>query len=162
MINPLRKTTNILNRSGLKQISTSAMSYSVVEKAPSPEKFCELRKRAGLSPKSIEAATAALPNTVYGVSIINDEDNSIVGMGRLVGDKHLFLTVVDIAVFPEHQKKGLGRKIMESLMNYVKNNVTKDCYVSLGADGDAKFLYQKFGFQSTLPKTLGMAYKHPQ
>lgn len=141
---------------------TKRMSYSVVEGVPTPEKFCELRKRAGLSPKSIQAATAALPHTVFGVYIVDQQGNSIVGMGRLVGDHYLNLTVVDIAVLPEHQKRGLGRKIMESLMNYVHAHVTKDCYVSLGADGDAKFLYEKFGFVPTMPKTMGMYYKYPQ
>ncbi|KAI9478882.1 MAG: acyl-CoA N-acyltransferase [Benjaminiella poitrasii] len=137
------------------------MTYSVIEKAPTPEIFCELRKRSGLSPKSVEAAKQALPHTVYGVSIINDEDQSVVGMGRLVGDKHLFLTIVDIAVFPEHQKKGLGKLIMTHLMNYAKHNVTRDCYISLMADGKAQFLYEQFGFVSTLPKSLGMCYQHP-
>ncbi|CAO3612084.1 unnamed protein product [Mucor hiemalis] len=138
------------------------MTYSVVHSVPSPEKFCELRKRSGLSPKSLESVIKALPNTLYGVSIIDNTDGSVVGMGRIVGDKYLALTIVDVVVFPEHQKKGLGKLIMEALCTYIENNTTKDCYVSLMAVGDAKFLYEKYGFVTGLPNSLGMRYQHGQ
>ncbi|KAI7868659.1 GCN5-related N-acetyltransferase [Mucor mucedo] len=139
-----------------------SIEYSIVESVPPAEKFCELRKRAGLSPKSVEVAKRALPHTVYGVSVVNNQDNSIVGMGRIVGDRYLALTIVDVAVFPEHQKKGLGKLIMETLMTYIKANVTRDCYITLMADGDAKFLYEKYGFITGLPISLGMYYSHPK
>jgi GNAT superfamily N-acetyltransferase len=135
--------------------------YSVVYKTPSPERFCELRKLSGLSPKTVETATLALPNTLFGVSIIDNTDGSIIGMGRIVGDGHLVLTIVDVAVLPEHQKKGLGKLIMKCLSDYIEANVKRDCYITLMADGDAKLLYQQYGFVSSLPKTLGMHYAHP-
>ncbi|KAG2232286.1 hypothetical protein INT48_009307 [Thamnidium elegans] len=136
--------------------------YSIIESVPTPEKFCELRQKAGLSPKNVEVARKALPNTVFGVSVIDNKDQSVVGMGRIVGDKYLALTIVDVAVFPEHQKKGLGKLIMETLMNYLKAYVTRDCYITLMADGDAKFLYEKYGFITGLPISLGMYYAHPK
>lgn len=136
------------------------MTYSVRHSVPSPEKFCELRKRSGLTPKSLEVATKALPNTLYGVSIIDDTDGSVVGMGRIAGDRHLALCIVDVAVFPEHQKKGLGKLIMGALQTWIKENTTKDCYITLMADGDAKYLYEKYGFVTGLPLSLGMYYDH--
>ncbi|KAL9551391.1 hypothetical protein PS6_005034 [Mucor atramentarius] len=125
---------------------------------PSAKVHCDIRRRAGLTPKSIEVAEKALPLSVYGVSIILDEDQSVVGMGRLIGDGHLFLQVVDIGVLPEHQKKGLGKLIMKALINWIDKNTTRDCYVSLLADGDAHLLYEKFGFVSSMPKSQGMYY----
>lgn len=135
------------------------MVYTILDVPPSPEVYCDLRKRAGLSPKSLETAKKAMPLTVYGCCIMDTATQTIVGMGRLVGDNAAFLTIVDIAVLPEHQKKGLGKMIMEALMDYVKRSVSDDCYVSLIADGDASFLYEKFGFVSTLPKSQSMFYK---
>jgi GNAT superfamily N-acetyltransferase len=136
------------------------MSYSIIASVPSPEVFCMLRKESGLSPRSVESATKALPNTVYAVTIQNDLDNTPVGMGRLVGDGSLCLTVSDVCVLPGHQKKGLGRLIMASLMDYIKKNTTRDCYINLMADGDARYLYEKYGFVSGLPESLGMYYRH--
>ncbi|KAF1804300.1 acyl-CoA N-acyltransferase [Mucor lusitanicus] len=134
------------------------MGYTVLEEPPSAKVHCDIRKRAGLTPKSIEVAEKALPLTLYGVSIIHDEDQSVVGMGRLIGDGHLFLQVVDIGVLPEHQKKGLGKLIMKALVDWIDKNTTRDCYVSLLADGDAHLLYQKFGFVPSMPKSQGMIY----
>ncbi|KAL0141082.1 acyl-CoA N-acyltransferase [Mucor lusitanicus] len=138
------------------------MGYTLLEQTASPKVHCELRKRAGLTPKSVEVAEKALPDTIYGVSIINDEDQSVVGMGRLIGDGHLFLQVVDIAVLPEHQKKGLGKLIMKALMNWIDKNTTCDCYVSLFAVQKACLLYESFGFVHSMPRSKGMVYARPQ
>lgn len=129
-----------------------------MEQSPSAEVLCDIRKRSGLTPKSIEVVEKGLPLTTFGVSIINDEDQSVVGMGRLVGDGHMFLQVVDIGVLPEHQKKGLGKLIVKTLVDWIEKNTTRDCYVSLLADGDAHLLYQKFGFVASMPASHGMYY----
>ncbi|KAL9541942.1 hypothetical protein MBANPS3_008857 [Mucor bainieri] len=135
------------------------MGYTLLEQTASPKVHCDIRRRTGLTPKSVEAAEKALPHTIYGVSIINDEDQSVIGMGRLVGDGHLFLQVVDIGVLPEHQKKGLGRRIMEALMDWIDKNTTRDCHVNLLAVGDAHLLYQKFGFIPS--KQLSVIRQYP-
>ncbi|KAG1074761.1 hypothetical protein G6F42_025680 [Rhizopus arrhizus] len=69
-------------------------------------------------------------------------------MGRIIGDGYLFLQIVDVAVLPEHQKKGLGKIIMRALVDWIDKNTTKDCYVSLFAVGKAYLLYESFGFVS--------------
>jgi len=80
----------------------------------------------------------------------------MIGLGRVIGDGGAFVTIVDIVVVPSHQKKGLGKCIMDDLMKWIKNNVPKDAFVSLFADGDAAFLYQKYGFKTTAPWSVGM------
>lgn len=77
-------------------------------------------------------------------------------MGRVVGDG-LFYQVVDIAVDPEHQKKGVGKAIMARLMAELEQRATAEVYVSLIADGEAKHLYAQFGFTPTAPASIGMA-----
>lgn len=134
------------------------MEYIIVNEVPSANIYCELRKKSGLSEKSIESVKLSLPNTIYGVSIMKDK--TTVGMGRIIGDGYCFLQIVDIAVLPEHQKKGLGKLIMNYLMEFIKKNTNNDCYISLIADGSAKYLYEKFGFMTTYPKSIGMYYKH--
>ena len=63
-----------------------------------------------MSPKTIEAARKGLPNTLYGVSLRHDDE--VIGMGRIIGDGGCFYTVVDIAVAPPFQGRGLGKRIM--------------------------------------------------
>lgn len=121
---------------------------------PSVAEYRELRVLAGLSPKSLAAATAGLPNTVFGVSIRDGE--RLLAMGRLIGDRGCFLQVVDIAVLPQWQGRGLGKAVMQQLDQWLHANAV-GAYVSLIADGQAHALYAQFGFVETAPRSVGMA-----
>ncbi len=115
-----------------------------------------MRIQAGLSSKSEEAATIGLPNSLFAVAI-RDDQNNLLAMGRLVGDGGCFVQVCDIAVRPDHQGRGLGRRIMQELMDYADQNLPAGAFVNLFADGTANKLYKKFGFGETAPKSIGMA-----
>ena len=118
--------------------------YQVHIGTPSIEDYRRLREIAGLSPKSKEAAEKGLPNTLYATTI-RYQAGETVAMGRVIGDNGCFYQIVDIAVDPSHQGKGLGKII--------------GAYVSLIADGPAKYLYAKFGFEPVTPESIGMAFR---
>jgi ribosomal protein S18 acetylase RimI-like enzyme len=132
-------------------------AYSTIARTPSVEEYLHLRTVAGLSPFSAEAATHGLKGTVFAVVIVHAD--KAVGMGRLIGDGGCFFQVVDIAVDPEHQGRGLGKAIMDAIMQHVNAKLPDSAYVSLIADVPANKLYEKFGFQETAPRSLGMAYR---
>lgn len=90
--------------------------YTVVESVPSAEDFCRLRSISGLSARPLEAARVGLPRSCYGVQIL--WQGVPVGMGRIVGDGALNFEIVDIAVDPAHQGRGLGRIIMENIIGW--------------------------------------------
>lgn len=126
--------------------------YQTLEQVASVDDFIRLREISGLSPRSREAAKIGLPNSLYGVHItFNDE---VVGMGRIVGDGALNFEVVDVAVDPAHQGKGLGRMIMQNIMDYLDKTAQKNAYITLMADVPA--LYEKFGFKLSSPHSEGM------
>lgn len=133
------------------------LKYKIINFSPLVEDYCNLRIKAGLSPKSVNAAKIAMKNTWYGIHL--KDKNKTIGMGRIVGDGGCHFQIVDIAVLPEYQGEGLGKVIMESLMDYYTKNALKTSYLSLIADGDAKYLYEKFGFKPTAPKSIGMYYQ---
>ena len=130
-----------------------AVEYTLMHTVPSAEDFCRLRKISGLSPRPLDAAKAGLPRSCYGVHIL--WQGTPVGMGRIVGDGALNFDIVDIAVDPDHQGKGLGRQIMEALIAWLDANAFKGAYVTLVAD--VPELYAKFGFESVRPESEGMA-----
>ncbi|ASV83678.1 acetyltransferase family protein [Ochrobactrum quorumnocens] len=132
-------------------------AYSTFARTPSVEEYLHLRAVAGLSPFSKEAAIQGLKGTAFAVVIVH-EDKAI-GMGRLIGDGGCFFQVVDIAVDPQHQGRGLGKAIMDAIMQHVNAELPDSAYVSLIADVPANKLYEKFGFQETAPRSLGMAYR---
>lgn len=131
--------------------------YTVKHSVPDVQTYRRLREGAGLSPKTLAAAERGLPNTLFGVQVFFDGEP--VGMGRVVGDGGAFYQVVDIAVLPEHQGRGLGRKIMEAIAGYIEREVPESGYVSLLADGQACRLYQQFGFVPTAPASVGMTFR---
>ena len=128
----------------------------LVEQFPDVADYCRLRIATGLSPRTPEAAARGLPNTLYGVSLIRD--GAVVGMGRIIGDGGCFYTVVDIAVLPEVQKQGLGKRIMVALDAWLRANAPESACVSLVADGDAKHLYARYGFVESAPFAVNMEY----
>lgn len=125
-------------------------------RTPTPDEYLTLRAAAGLSPFSRAAAELALPNTIFAVVI--EEAGRAIGMGRLIGDGGCFFQIVDIAVDPAFQGRGLGKRIMAGLMAHVAT-LPKGAYVSLIADTPADRLYAQFGFVATAPRSLGMAYR---
>lgn len=129
--------------------------YVLVHEAPSIDDYLRLRAVSGLSPKTREGAAAGLPNTWYGVHVLFE--GRPVAMGRVIGDGGTAFQIVDMAVEPEHQGKGLGKAIMTALVERLQSHAPSGAYVSLVADGEAKHLYAKYGFEPVTPKSIGMA-----
>ena len=129
--------------------------YQVKEEIPTVDNYINIRLAAGLSRKSKEAAKIALPNSLYSI-IIYDEDEPV-GIGRIIGDGGCFFEITDMAVLPNHQGKGVGRLIMETLTAWLHKNAPQTAYISLIADHGTPEFYSKFGFTKTeLPKSCGM------
>lgn len=129
--------------------------YQIVPETPGIEDYLHLRIAAGLSAKTREQAEKGLPNTWFGVSVLMSGE--VVGMGRIIGDGGTAFQIVDIALEPAHHGKGLGKAIMAALMERLKTDAPAGAYVSLIADGDAKHLYAKYGFEPVMPASIGMA-----
>ena len=128
----------------------------LVERFPGVADYMRLRALTGLSPKSEAASRRGLANTSYGVSLQRRDE--VVGMGRIVGDEGCFYFVVDIAVVPELQGRGLGKRIMDALDAWLRANAPPTAHVSLFADGEAKRLYAKYGFAQS-DHSVGMFYR---
>jgi GNAT superfamily N-acetyltransferase len=128
--------------------------YQLIERIPTIEEYRDLRARNGLSAKTMEAAARGLPNTIYAV-VLEDAGRTI-GMGRVIGDGGTAFQVTDIAVLGEYRGKGLGKRIVKALVDWLEANAPKSAYVSLIADGPAKDLYAQYGFRETAPESVGM------
>ncbi|KAH7073342.1 hypothetical protein FB567DRAFT_197812 [Paraphoma chrysanthemicola] len=138
--------------------------YVILEALPTPQVYHDLRKLAGLTPPPMESVPKALANSfvcflAYERRHMTDEKTpasgqTAVAMGRLLGDCSLFLQLCDIAVHPEHQRKGLGKRIMQALVDYVDEHAP-NAYVSLVAEPQAQQLYPLFGFRDVQP-SVGM------
>lgn len=137
------------------EASSEISAYTLVVGIPTIQTYRTLRSVSGLSEKTFEAAQRGLPNTIHAVTVACNGE--AVGMGRIIGDGGCFYQITDIAVHPDHQGRGLGKKIMQALVEHLRETAPETAYVSLIADGPAKHLYEKFGFKATAPASIGMA-----
>ena len=128
------------------------MTYEFLKVVPRVEDYVSLRREAGLGFKSVDAATKGLPNSLFSITVVHEGET--IGMGRVIGDGGCFFEVVDIAVVPEHRGKGLGRRIMQEIMNFIERNALPGAYVSLITNTPE--FYQQFGFERTSPPDEGM------
>ena len=131
--------------------------YRLVMAAPPVADYLRLRQEAGLSPKTEEQATAALPGSWAACHVVEETGGEVVGMGRLLGDGGWYFHVVDMAVLPEHQRRGLGDAVLTALLNRVREVAPPGAYVNLLADPPGRPLYKRHGFSETAPGSVGMA-----
>jgi GNAT superfamily N-acetyltransferase len=84
-------------------------------------------------------------------------------MGRIIGDGGWYFHIADMAVHPDHQKKGLGDAILKALLQRIAHNAPKDGepYITLFADEAGRRLYYKNGFVDAAPGQLGMVLSPP-
>jgi len=59
-------------------------------------------------------------------------------------------------VKPALQGRGLGKRIMQSLMDELRQRAPAGAVVTLLADGEAHRLYRQFGFLPSAPASQGM------
>lgn len=133
----------------------SAGDYGLHVGLPGVADYLRLREASGLTPRSVSAARAGLPKSLFAAYVRHQ--TATVGMGRIVGDGALFMHIVDVAVLPEHQGRGIGKAIMTALLEHIQTSAPAEVYVSLMANGEAHRLYEKFGFSPVLPDARGMA-----
>ena len=131
--------------------------YKIIEKQIPIKIYQNLRIDCGLSNKTNQASEIGLKNSIH--SIMIEFENIIIGMGRIIGDGGCFCQIVDICILPKYQGQGIGKVIMNNLTDFINCNLPESCYVSLIADGNASYLYEKFGFRNTMPESKGMYLK---
>jgi ribosomal protein S18 acetylase RimI-like enzyme len=131
--------------------------YRLVDGPPAVIDYLALRQRSGLSPRRDDQAAVAVRGSWAAVHIRHDGSGSTVGMGRVIGDGGWYFHIVDVAVLPEHQRRGLGDAILTALLNAIRTHAPAGAYVNLLADAPGRRLYQRHGFRDTGPRSVGMA-----
>lgn len=121
----------------------------------SAKDFNYLTDKVHWGTRNVEVVEEALNNTLYSVSVYDDD--KIIGYGRIIGDKTIFLYIQDIMVIPEYQGKKIGTQIMNILLDKVSEYKLQnaDIRTYLGASKGKEEFYKRFGFQSRTAADLG-------
>ena len=111
----------------------------------SPKEYLGLRQAVGWSVFPLEQAEAGLQNSH--VICFRDKEKAV-ALGRVIWDHGYSVLISDVIVAPEYQGQGLGRKLMEEIMSYIRS-LLKPGYrimISLMAAENKQGFYKKFGF----------------
>ncbi|WP_129788651.1 GNAT family N-acetyltransferase [Promicromonospora panici] len=144
--------------------------YRLVDEPPSLDEYLDLRRSSGLSPKTPEQGAPALTGSWYFCHVRTGGDAAAdperadagraVAMGRIISDGGWYFHIADIATRPEFQRQGLGRTVMNRLLDEIRAKAPADPYVTLIADPPGRRLYESLGFTDVAP-SLGMRIRLP-
>ena len=111
------------------------------------EEFLKLRKSVNWKDVNLAELKIALDNSMYVVGVY--ENDTLVAMGRIVGDKVFKGMFTDIIVKPEYQNKGYGEIVVTELLKLAQENMqTGDlmCIEAAPTKGNISF-YVKCGMK---------------
>ena len=128
---------------------------SIKENVNSIEEFNYLYDAVGWGSYDEIVSEKALANTMYSVSVYDDD--KIIGYGRIIGDGICFLYIHDVMVIPKYQNKKKGSPIMNKLLEKVNQIKIENPYVRvyLGASKGKEKFYERFGFITREDANLG-------
>jgi len=136
-------------------------NYTLHEGYPEIPDYLHLRAASGLTPKLAAQAAAVKSGSWYGCYVTYDDNetgrSTPVAMGRIIGDGGWYFHIADMAVLPQHQRKGLGDVVLKKLLARIRSEAPEgNPYVNLLADAPGLKLYAKNGFVDAAPKETGM------
>lgn len=131
------------------------MQITYKEHTPTPEEFNNLTEAVDWGTRENKIIEEALKNTLYSLCVY--DENKLIGYGRIIGDKTIFLYIQDIMVIPEYQGKKIGTGIMNKLIEKINEykKVNPEIRTYLGASKGKESFYEKFGFISRPNEELG-------
>lgn len=111
------------------------------------EEYNHLRETVDWRPISLEQAKRGLQNTTF--LVVVREEGKAIAMGRALFDYGYTAYIGDVIVKPEYQGKGIGKNIVEKLINYVMNAAEAEDRIMfiLGAAKGKEGFYEKIGFE---------------
>ena len=101
-----------------------------------------------------EQIELALTHSIYVVSVY--DRGKVAAMARMIGDMGLCYYIKDVVVHPDYQKKGIGRGLINELLDFIKSNGISgtEIFVELCAMPDKIPFYEKFGFSANEAQRL--------
>jgi GNAT superfamily N-acetyltransferase len=105
--------------------------------------------------KSSDDLYSAIKNSWFLVSVYNEED--LIGFGRVISDGYLHAFIVDLIVAPQHQKCGTGSRILNCLVEKIKQAGIND--IQLFCAKGKKLFYLNNNFVERSQDAPGMEYK---
>ncbi len=131
------------------------MQITYIQRTPTADEFNMLTEAVGWGKRINEIVEEALSNTLCSICAYDGE--KLIGYGRIIGDKTIFLYIQDVMIIPEYQGKKIGTGIMNTLLEKINEykKVNPEIRTYLGASKGRESFYERFGFISRPNDDLG-------
>jgi ribosomal protein S18 acetylase RimI-like enzyme len=94
--------------------------------------------------------------------IVAEIDDTFVGMSRVTGDGQQFFYIMDVAVHPDHQGRGIGTALMNEIVDFVQRNAPPKALIGLFTGANRGSFYERFGFKGPDTGLYGMCARELQ
>ncbi len=128
--------------------------FNLIKRLPTVEELKTLHTAVAWNNIDDEGIATSLKNSLFGVVVTHN--GKTIGCGRVIGDSAMYFYIQDIIVIPEFQGKGLGRLIMDAVMEYIASSARLHSFVGLMAAKDKSGFYVKYGFKERASDSPGM------
>lgn len=121
----------------------------------SVDDFNRLRKAVGWSEIEPGQAQRSIDGTEYIVAAVFRGE--AIGMARVITDGGYVSLISDVIVLPQHQRKGIGMKMMGIVIDHILRGVGEGekAFINLMAAKDKQGFYKRFGFDERPNDALG-------
>ena len=120
------------------------MTFKIEHRLPTVSEFITLRAETNWGIPDHVTVETVLDRSFSGVVAV--EGGKVIGMVRTVGDGCLILYIQDVIISASHRSQGIGRFLIQALLDEATNTCSPNCTVGLfAATGQAGF-YEKLGF----------------
>jgi predicted GNAT family N-acyltransferase len=130
------------------------MDYEITDYI-TPQEYMEMRKLVGWTDFPMEQAEQGLKHSAY-ICVFRKE-GKVIALARVLTDHGYVVYIADVIVHPDFQGQGLGRALMNNVMDYIKSQLKpgyKKMVSLMAAQGKEEF-YKKFGFFTRPDETHG-------
>ncbi len=135
------------------------MNIKIEHRPPTVPEYQKLRGSTNWGALENSVVATGLPNSLFSVCVF--ADNSIIGMGRIIGDGAIYFYIQDVIVLNEFRGKGIGSLIMKEMQQYMESKIPKTSFIGLMAAENTHQFYEKFGFKPRPAAGPGMYRPKP-
>ena len=119
--------------------------FEVKRQSLTVDEYIEIYLSVGWKPWPKEQISVALANSTFTVCV--KDRGKPIGMGRFNGDG-MYCDIKDIAVSPSYQGKGVGKMIMDAIIEHIRESTPRghNVCVQLISTENKEGFYEKYGF----------------
>jgi GNAT superfamily N-acetyltransferase len=123
------------------------------EELPTAGEYNALRAKVGWAEPPPEAVAPGLRGSAF--CVCARAGGTLVGMARIIGDGGLVYYIQDVIVVPAWQGRGIGRRLMDRTMDFIRGRAVRHTIVGLMAAKGRESFYEPYGFRTRPNESMG-------